>query len=128
MASNRYDRQNRVFGIDGTTKLQNSSVVIFGQKSDTMFELAKNLALSGIKKILISIVNEDSIDDASDNFLGNIHDVSYNKMIAELALLNPYCTIKPFTTIEEAIDSVFVFINEDLYNVSIINRLVAGIT
>ena len=51
MSTDRFDRQNRVYGIEGTQKIQSASVSIFGPISDLTYEIAKNLALSGINHI-----------------------------------------------------------------------------
>jgi molybdopterin/thiamine biosynthesis adenylyltransferase len=131
--NNRFDRQNRVYGVEATNKLLNSTVILFGQKSDCMFEIAKNLVLGGIKKIFIvensnnnSTINQFNLTNYNDNtvtinhdnnsnFLGNIHNVSYQKLVDEISVLNPYSEIKliNYSDIENfQNNNVFVFVND----------------
>jgi len=106
-----YDRQSRTYGLDGTIKILNAYTIIFGQKSDLLFEVAKNLILSGINKIAIVkdhnlevdfAINstlfdknsfEISLDDSEEQFFGNIHNITYNRIKSELNILNPDCNI-----------------------------------
>ena len=68
----RFDRQNRVYGIDGTKKLQNGIVVIIGPICDLTYEVCKNLALSGIKHIKLCLNNQIE----SHNFLAaHLHEL-----------------------------------------------------
>jgi len=46
-----YDRQIRTFGKDATIKINSSSVTIIGLEKGLGTEIAKNLALCGIKKL-----------------------------------------------------------------------------
>lgn len=135
---NRFDRQNRVYGIEATYKLLNSTVVLLGQKSDCMFEIAKNLVLGGVNKIFIvennSIINQLNLVDAHNDtitvslnnntdFLGNIHNVSYQKFVDEISALNPYSEIKliNYNDINDShSNNVFVFVND---NKNIIHKI-----
>jgi ubiquitin-activating enzyme E1 len=112
MSSNRYDRQNRVYGTDGTAKIQNGHVVIFGSKCDALFELGKNLILSGIGRISI-VMEESDMSCPTDGFFGNVHYQSYDKIVLELSALNPYCQVNiiKFNIDEPINDAVYVFIN-----------------
>lgn len=63
---NYYDRQNRTYGIEATKLIQSSSVYIIGLKNGYASEICKNLALSGIKSIVLfgneTIENEDKLN------------------------------------------------------------------
>ena len=48
-----YDRQLRTYGLDATSKLQSGYIYIIGLKNGYASEISKNLALSGIKKIIL---------------------------------------------------------------------------
>lgn len=54
----RFDRQNRTFGINGTQQINKSSICIIGCAGGLATEICKNLALSGIK--LLSLYDLDS--------------------------------------------------------------------
>ena len=56
-----YDRQYRTYGIDATNLIQSSCVYLYGLKNGYAGEICKNLALSGIKKIIF--IGNDIIDD-----------------------------------------------------------------
>lgn len=145
MATDRFDRQNRVYGIEGTAKLQNASVILLGQKSDMLFETAKNLVLGGVNKLYIVKdhnldldivvtnssnnsfeINLDNTVDESLAFLGNVHNHTYNRIATEISKLNPYLNLNmlgPNTdfTSEEYKSAIFVFINYNLMNLVKLN-------
>jgi ubiquitin-activating enzyme E1 len=61
---NQYDRQNRTFGIEATKLIQSSSIYIIGLKNGYASEICKNLALSGIKTLILfgdEIIDEKDI-------------------------------------------------------------------
>lgn len=126
MASNRYDRQNRVYGFESTMKIQQSHVIIFGEKCDLLFEVAKNLVLSGVNKISIHIKQIDHIYMTNNNnFFGNIINISYDRIITELSQLNPHCFVQTFNIddIDDITNSICVFINYDIDLVIKLNNL-----
>lgn len=51
--TNHFDRQNRTYGIDATKLIQSSCVYIIGLKNGYASEICKNLALSGIKTLIL---------------------------------------------------------------------------
>jgi ubiquitin-activating enzyme E1 len=60
--ANHYDRQNRTFGIESTKLIQSSCVYIIGLKNGYASEICKNLALSGIKTLILfgdEIIDEE---------------------------------------------------------------------
>jgi ubiquitin-activating enzyme E1 len=59
---NLYDRQNRTYGIEATRLIQSSCVYIIGLKNGYASEICKNLALSGIKTLILfgdEIIDEE---------------------------------------------------------------------
>ncbi len=62
--NNHFDRQNRTYGIDATKLIQSSCIYIIGLKNGYASEICKNLALSGIKKLILlgnDIIDEEDI-------------------------------------------------------------------
>lgn len=135
MSTDRYDRQNRVYGIDGTKKIQNSKVALFGQKCDVMFEVAKNLVLGGVNELFIieenishsTVLNDNfTIKKQNDStfeillnndipFLGNVHNNSYQRLSKEISALNPYCQVNIIQSSDYCKDNniIMIFINYD---------------
>jgi len=120
-----YDRQTRVYGIESTNMLNNANVYIYGQKSELLFELCKNLILSGV--ININIINDNDICKGDKNFFGNIQKQKWNKIITELNNLNSLANIKllnPSTFSNTDIkNGIFVFINNVFDLVKINDKL-----
>ena len=58
---NYYDRQNRTYGIEATKLIQSSCVYIIGLKNGYASEICKNLALSGIKTLIL--IGDETIDE-----------------------------------------------------------------
>ncbi len=56
-----YDRQNRTYGIEATKLIQSSCVYIIGLKNGYASEICKNLALSGIKTLIL--ISDEVIDE-----------------------------------------------------------------
>ncbi len=61
MTDSLYDRQSRTYGLDGTSKLLDSTVYIIGLKNGYAAEICKNLSLSGVKNIIL--VGDEIIDE-----------------------------------------------------------------
>lgn len=140
---NRFDRQNRVYGIESTAKLQHANVFLIGQKSDALFEIAKNLVLSGVQNLFLSCnyqykcsditaLSDDMVQitfDDNSNFFGNIHNIDECKIINEITNLNPYSNVQLFdiSTIynnsANIRDSVLIFVNHDLNQITRINNI-----
>ena len=132
--TNRFDRQNRVYGIEGTKKLQDSHVIICGQKCDVLFEVAKNLVLGGVQNITIVNSNiyiteiSENIDviNKSHNFLGHVHDFEYDEIIYEIKQLNPYCDIKfeySYNNLNLIENTIFVMLNNCANDIITLNEL-----
>lgn len=91
----RFDRQNRVYGIDGTKKLQNGIVVIIGPICDLTYEVCKNLALSGIKHIKLCLNNQIEHKIELNYFKpGEIHLSNIQTFMNQILILNPYLKIE----------------------------------
>ncbi len=59
---NYYDRQNRTYGVEATKLIQSSCVYIIGLKNGYASEICKNLALSGVKTLILygdEIIDEE---------------------------------------------------------------------
>ena len=100
MASNidleMYDRQNRAYGVEATTNLSNSTIVIIGLSGGLATESCKNLLLSGVQKIILI---EDGNVEQSDLATGfyytedNIGNPRHQVLASKLSELNPYSSI-----------------------------------
>lgn len=147
---NIYDRQSRTYGIEATVKIQNAKIIIFGQKSDLLYEVAKNLILSGLNNLYIvkdhnldkdiSITNiiydpsqplyedfEIRLDDSDEPFFGSIHNITYDRIIKELKTLNQNVKIELLNTNEDYkkniyLNAVMIFINHDPIRVMELNN------
>jgi len=105
--SNRFDRQNRVYGIEGTQKLQNGQVVINGPICDLTYEISKNLALSGVNNIKLNLIAEDN----NDFQLGNIDQTSIELFMNEINKLNPNLNLETIDDLSDVKNSTIVSIN-----------------
>ena len=76
---NLYDRQFRTYGKEASQLIQSGSVCIIGLKNGYASEICKNLALSGIKKIILI---GDEIIDENDKL---------NCMFYRKSLIGSYC-------------------------------------
>jgi molybdopterin/thiamine biosynthesis adenylyltransferase len=97
--SDRFDRQNRAYGIESTHKLHNGKVIIMGPICDLTYEIAKNLALSGLNHILFgfdnNFDNQFNPIDQMDHFKpGQVHLLSPELFLNEILKLNPYMKIE----------------------------------
>lgn len=105
----RYDRQNRVYGIEGTQKLQNSIVTIYGDSTDLVYELAKDLVLSGLNNLNLNISFQNKINDL---LLGNIHLSNKTSLKKNLSKLNPHAKINMISS-KKILSDLSIFINPD---------------
>ena len=125
MSTDRFDRQNRVYGIDGTKKLTEGTVLLNGPLSDLTYEVAKNLALSGINNIKLCL--NHSNDESKNNFKpGHIHLTNIDKFCEEIKQLNPYLNIKSLmmNDLTDIQNTVVIYINpssNDIANASNLN-------
>jgi ubiquitin-like 1-activating enzyme E1 A len=83
-----YDRQIRLWGLDAQRRLAGASVLIAGATASLLAqELAKNLVLAGIARLMLT-APEDS-RSASGGFLGR----DVNACVASLADINPLVSV-----------------------------------
>ena len=88
-----YDRQIRTFGKDATIKLNSSSVLIIGLEKGLATEVAKNLALCGIKELYLyndsSVIQEEDLKTGyyySEENIGDLRANILTNKINELSL------------------------------------------
>ena len=75
---NYYSRQIGAFGLDTMMKLTELNVFIYGMRG-VGFEVAKNLILTGPKRVTIFDDNISKINDLSSNIFYTEEDVKNNK-------------------------------------------------
>jgi molybdopterin/thiamine biosynthesis adenylyltransferase len=90
----KYDRQNRTYGKDGTQKLQKATVIIKGPLADITYEVCKNLVLSGVSHLRLDITSNDEVITSKPFQLGHIHLTSIDVFIDQIVKLNPNVHIK----------------------------------
>ena len=78
MDSELFDRQNRVWGIETTKKITQSSVCIYGLEGGLGTEIAKNLALCGIYKIFLCDNNVITRNDLDAGYYYTYADIGKN--------------------------------------------------
>jgi ubiquitin-activating enzyme E1 len=99
---NLYDRQNRTYGIEATKLIQSSCVYIIGLKNGYASEICKNLALSGIKTLILF---GDEIIDKKDK---------QNCMFYRNASIGSFCWKEIKTHINEINNSVNIEHSNDI--------------
>ena len=126
-----YDRQVRTFGQQASIRINNSTVYIIGLEGGLGCEVAKNLALSGIKNIILcdkKVVTKNDIEFSyyyNDDSCGKLRTTVLKQYLQEL---NPMLVIEEYndnlkTNIYKR-DSVLVFANINSDEVNSINHTV----
>lgn len=121
--SNLYDRQIRTYGIDAVKKLTSSSVLIYGLADGLGTEVAKNLALGGIRNIYLL---DESPIQTSDLETGFYYDTNSIGMIRSEVLakkiqeLNPYTNVKSVSSYEQQSD-VTILINQSVETINCVS-------
>jgi ubiquitin-activating enzyme E1 len=101
---NLYDRQVRTYGLEAVQKMNTSSVLIYGLASGLATEVAKNLALGGIKTIYLYddiIDNIVTINDLKTGYYyqeSNIGQLRSEVLAKKIQELNPYIQVIPVRT------------------------------
>ena len=94
--STLYSRQIKAFGLENMKKLMKLKIVIFGARG-LGIEIAKNLILSGPKKVAIYDNNIVKINDLGNNFFIKKEDINTKRRdeasLEELKELNPYVEV-----------------------------------
>ena len=119
-----YDRQIRTYGIEAMEKINSSSVLIIGLAKGLGTEIAKNLALGGIKNILLCDNQLVHITDLQTGYYYKHSDIGKRRsgvlapMIQEL---NPYIIVTPVDCYKQG-QNVTIVINMVQDNVKEINE------
>jgi ubiquitin-activating enzyme E1 len=98
-----YSRQLYVLGKEAMLKMQNSNVLIIGQRGLGV-EIAKNVALAGVKSLTLYDPQSVELRDLSSQFFLNEEDVGKERASTtapKLAELNAYVPISVATDISE---------------------------
>jgi ubiquitin-activating enzyme E1 len=93
---NLYDRQMRTYGLDAIGKMSSSSVLIYGLEQGLGTEIGKNLALGGIKNILLFDSSRVAQSDLTTGFYYSKDDIGKCRsmiLVPKLQELNPYITV-----------------------------------
>ncbi|KAH3678451.1 hypothetical protein WICMUC_001468 [Wickerhamomyces mucosus] len=112
-----YSRQLYVLGKEAMLKMQNSNVLIIGLKGLGL-EIAKNVALAGVKSLSIYDPNPVELKDLSTQFYLNEIDIGKPRAFAsvdKISQLNSYVPISIIDELSESILSKFqVIVATDL--------------
>lgn len=120
--NNLYDRQIRTYGVEAVKKMSNSSVLIMGLAGGLGTEIAKNLALGGIRNIYLSDTNNILSTDLdtgfyySPEYIGQLRTTTLQSKLIEL---NPYVTIHTTCIFDENQD-VTILVNQ---SVTVVNQV-----
>ena len=94
--TNLYSRQIGTYGIDTMKKILNMKILILGLRG-LGIEIAKNIILSGTKKVTIFDDNICLINDLSSNFYINENDININRR--DKSCLNKLCELNPYVEV-----------------------------
>ena len=113
---NLYDRQIRTYGIDALEKIISSSVTIIGLENGLGTEIAKNLALGGVKNIYLydnGIINEKSLETGYYFSEQDIGKINSEILIPKIQELNSHINVKAIYNDEEIKNnSIIVLVNK----------------
>jgi len=113
--TNLYDRQIRTYGEDALKKIVSSSVTIIGLENGLGTEIAKNLALGGVKEINLfdnTHISQDNLETGfyySEDDIGKIRSQVLANKVREL---NPYVTVNSIDKLSDSTDSILIFVNQ----------------
>ncbi|CAD8120224.1 unnamed protein product [Paramecium sonneborni] len=114
---NLMSRYIGVVGLDAVKKQSESTVFIHGLNG-LGIEIAKNIVLSGVKKLIIYDPIQVQLSDLGTNFYLSQEDINYRRderVLNKLKYLNPYVRIEIFqNNIQEInLNEIQVFITQD---------------
>jgi ubiquitin-activating enzyme E1 len=121
--TNLYDRQIRTYGIEAMEKINSSSVLIVGLAKGLGTEIAKNLALGGIKNILLFDNQPVHITDLQTGYYYKHTDIGKRRSDALAPMiqeLNPYIVVTPVDCYKQG-QNVTIVINMVKENIKEIN-------
>ena len=110
-----FDRQIRTYGEDAVKKITNSSVIIIGLEDGLATEIAKNLALGGVKNIYLYDENTIKADNLETGFYYTSNDLGKkrsNVLAPKIQELNPYISVTPIEDISKYDDSIAIIVND----------------
>ncbi|XP_065909784.1 ubiquitin-like modifier-activating enzyme 6 [Dysidea avara] len=96
-----YSRQRYMLGDSAMKRMARSNVFLSGL-GGLGIEIAKNIALAGVKRLTVHDANVISLADLSSQFFVRESDISTNRAVASqgrLAELNPYVTVDTMTQV-----------------------------
>ena len=114
---NLYDRQIRTYGEEAVNKMSTSSVIIIGLESGLSTEIAKNLALGGIKNIYLYDNTEITVNNLETGFyyskedIGKIRNSVLKQKIQELNQYVNIYIIEKDSEIEK-INAILIIVNQ----------------
>jgi ubiquitin-activating enzyme E1 len=111
-----YDRQIRTYGEEAVKKITTSSVVIIGLENGLATEIAKNLALGGVKQIYLfdnELVSQKNLETGFYYSESNIGEVRSKVLSDKVKELNPYVNVTAIES-EESIPeaSTLIIVNQ----------------
>jgi ubiquitin-activating enzyme E1 len=118
--SNLYDRQIRTYGMDAVKKLTSSSVLIYGLEKGLGTEVAKNLALGGIRNIYLLDEYPIQKSDLETGFYYNVNNIGLirSEVLANrISELNPYVNVKSVSSYNQD-QNVTILINQPVQTVN----------
>jgi ubiquitin-activating enzyme E1 len=104
-----YSRQLYVLGTEAMAKMAKASVFISGMDGLGV-EIAKNIALAGVKSLTIHDTKPTTMLDLSTQFYLSENDIGTNRALVsvkKLAELNPYTGVHVLTNDLETVDLSF---------------------
>lgn len=111
-----YDRQIRTYGVDALKKITSSSVTIVGLENGLSIEIAKNLALGGVKTINLfdnNVVTKSNVETGFYYSESDVGMVRSQVLIPKIQELNPYVTVKQLDSEDEiSQDSILIVVNK----------------
>jgi ubiquitin-activating enzyme E1 len=111
-----YDRQIRTYGEDAVKKITSSSVVIIGLENGLATEIAKNLALGGVKQIYLfdnELVQQKNLETGFYYSESNIGEVRSKVLAQKVKELNPYVNVVSIDSEEEIpTSSILIVVNQ----------------
>ena len=123
--SELYDRQIRTFGMDAVNKLNSSSVCVIGLDNGLGTEIAKNLALCGIKNIFLYDNDEITINDTNNGIYYQINDIGKIKsqiLSEKINDLNPLINVYNTNEINYNCQ-VIITVNKTINEMILINNI-----
>ena len=96
-----YDRQMRTYGLEASSKIVNSSVMIIGLAKGLGTEIGKNLSLCGIKNLYLLDDNDINTEDLKTGYYYSDDNINKNRadiLVNKLKELNPNVLISKVNT------------------------------